>query len=40
MATGSGKTFVMALTIVWLYLNWLKEDKHDYTSKFGENGLI
>jgi len=34
MATGSGKTFVMALTIVWSYLNWLKENKDDYTSNF------
>ncbi len=44
MATGSGKTFVMALTIVWSYLNWLKENKHDYTSKFliiaGEKNVI
>jgi len=44
MATGSGKTFVMALTIVWSYLNWLKENKDDYTSKFliiaGEKNII
>ena len=44
MATGSGKTFVMALTIVWSYLNWLKENKNDYTSKFliiaGEKNVI
>ena len=44
MATGSGKTFVMALTIVWSYLNWLKENKDDYTSKFliieGEKNVI
>jgi len=32
MATGSGKTFVMAMTITWSYLNWLKENKDDYTS--------
>ncbi|GAB4309150.1 MAG: hypothetical protein Kow0069_08060 [Promethearchaeota archaeon] len=25
MATGSGKTFVMALAIVWIYFNYLKE---------------
>jgi type III restriction enzyme len=34
MATGSGKTFVMALSIVWQYVNWKKENKNDYTSKF------
>jgi len=31
MATGSGKTFVMALSIVWQYVNWKKENKNDYT---------
>ena len=44
MATGSGKTFVMALTIVWSYLNWLREKKNNYTSKFliiaGEKNVI
>lgn len=44
MATGSGKTFVMALTIVWSYFNWLKENKDDYSSKFliiaGEKNVI
>jgi type III restriction enzyme len=44
MATGSGKTFVMAMTITWSYLNWLKENKDDYTSKFliiaGEKNII
>jgi len=34
MATGSGKTFVMALAIVWSYFNYKKESKDDYTSKF------
>jgi len=34
MATGSGKTFVMALTIVWSYFNWKFENKEDFTSKF------
>ncbi len=34
MATGSGKTFVMALVIVWSYFNYKKENKDDYTSKF------
>ncbi|PIU23530.1 MAG: hypothetical protein COT13_02540, partial [Chloroflexi bacterium CG08_land_8_20_14_0_20_45_12] len=34
MATASGKTFVMALTIAWSYFNHHKEDKEDYTSKF------
>ena len=36
MATGSGKTFVMALCIVWSYFNHKKESKNkdDYTSKF------
>lgn len=36
MATGSGKTFVMALCIVWSYFNYKKESKNkdDYASKF------
>ncbi|OQX78992.1 MAG: hypothetical protein B6D56_07990 [Candidatus Omnitrophica bacterium 4484_70.1] len=34
MATGSGKTFVMALAIVWSYFNWKFENKDDFTSKF------
>ncbi len=44
MATGSGKTFVMALSIVWQYFNHKKEDKTNYTSKFlliaGEKNVI
>jgi len=44
MATGSGKTFVMALAIVWSYFNWKRENKDDYTSKFlliaGEKNVI
>ena len=45
MATGSGKTFVMALTIVWQFFNHCFEDnKNDYTSKFlmiaGEKNVI
>ncbi|GAI26751.1 unnamed protein product, partial [marine sediment metagenome] len=44
MATGSGKTFVMALTIVWSYFNHKRENKDDYTSKFlliaGEKNVI
>lgn len=44
MATGSGKTFVMALSIVWQYFNYKKENKTDYTSKFlliaGEKNVI
>jgi len=44
MATGSGKTFVMALSIVWHYFNHKKENKDDYTSKFlliaGEKNVI
>jgi len=44
MATGSGKTFVMALTTVWSYFNHKKENKDDYTSKFlliaGEKNVI
>lgn len=34
MATGSGKTFVMALAVVWSYFNHKRENKEDYTSKF------
>jgi len=34
MATGSGKTFVMALAIIWSYFNWKFENKEDFTSKF------
>lgn len=44
MATGSGKTFVMALSIVWQYFNHKWEDKDDYTSKYlliaGEKNVI
>ena len=44
MATGSGKTFVMALVIVWHFFNSLKESKADYSSKFlliaGEKNVI
>ena len=44
MATGSGKTFVMALAIVWSYFNHKKENKDDYASKFlliaGEKNVI
>lgn len=44
MATGSGKTFVMALSIVWQYFNYKKENKNDYTSKYlliaGEKNVI
>ncbi len=44
MATGSGKTFVMALSIIWQYFNHKKENKEDYTSKFlliaGEKNVI
>jgi type III restriction enzyme len=44
MATGSGKTFVMALTIVWQLFNNHFENKDDYTSKFlmiaGEKNVI
>jgi len=44
MATGSGKTFVMALSIVWQYFNYRNEGKNDYTSKFlliaGEKNVI
>ncbi len=44
MATGSGKTYVMALTIVWQYFNHKFENKNDYTSQFlliaGEKNVI
>jgi len=44
MATGSGKTFVMALSIVWQYFNYKWENKDDYTSKYlliaGEKNVI
>jgi len=44
MATGSGKTFVMALAIVWSFFNHKMEDRDDYTSKFlviaGEKNVI
>jgi len=44
MATGSGKTFVMALSIVWQYFNHRFENKTDYTSQFlliaGEKNVI
>ncbi|RLL85438.1 hypothetical protein CN13_07535 [Petrotoga sp. HKA.pet.4.5] len=44
MATGSGKTYVMALSIVWQYFNYKKESKDDYTSKYlliaGEKNVI
>ncbi|MCL0046546.1 DEAD/DEAH box helicase family protein, partial [Dehalococcoidales bacterium] len=44
MATGSGKTFVMALAIVWSYFNHKRENKDDYASKFlviaGEKNVI
>jgi len=44
MATGSGKTYVMALGIVWQYFNYKKENKNDYTSKSlliaGEKNVI
>ena len=44
MATGSGKTYVMALSIVWQYFNHKKESKVDYTSKYlliaGEKNVI
>jgi type III restriction enzyme len=33
MATGSDKTFVMALAIAWSYFNH-KEDKYNHSSKF------
>lgn len=35
MATGSGKTFVMAMAIVWQYFNAIREDNEtDYTTDF------
>jgi len=34
MATGSGKTFVMAFCIIWSYFNYQRENQKDYTSKF------
>ncbi|MEM3399904.1 MAG: DEAD/DEAH box helicase family protein [Candidatus Micrarchaeia archaeon] len=34
MATGSGKTFVMAMAIVWSYFNNRFENKDEYPSKF------
>ncbi len=34
MATGSGKTFVMAFVIVWHYFNKKFENLDDYTNKF------
>lgn len=34
MATGSGKTFVMGLAVIWSYFNWKKENQKEYTSKF------
>ncbi len=44
MATGSGKTFVMGLSIVWQYFNHKFENKDNYTSKFlliaGEKNVI
>ena len=44
MATGSGKTFVMALSIVWQYFNHKKESQADYTSCYlliaGEKNVI
>jgi type III restriction enzyme len=44
MATGSGKTYVMALSIVWQYFNHKKENQRHYTSKFlliaGEKNVI
>jgi type III restriction enzyme len=44
MATGSGKTFVMTLTIVWSYFNFKIGKDKDYTSKFlliaGEKNVI
>ncbi len=44
MATGSGKTYVMALITVWSYFNHKRENKDDYTSKFlliaGEKNVI
>jgi len=44
MATGSGKTYVMALSIIWQYFNNKKENKSDYASKYlliaGEKNVI
>jgi len=44
MATGSGKTYVMALSIIWQYFNYKKENKSNYTSKYlliaGEKNVI
>ncbi len=44
MATGSGKTYVMAISIVWQYLNHKFENQYDYTSRFlliaGEKNVI
>ena len=44
MATGSGKTYVMALSIIWQYFNHKFENNEDYTSKFlliaGEKNVI
>jgi len=44
MATGSGKTFVMTLSIVWSYFNYKRESKDNFTSKFlliaGEKNVI
>ncbi|MEO0124785.1 MAG: DEAD/DEAH box helicase family protein [candidate division WOR-3 bacterium] len=44
MATGSGKTYVMALSIVWQFFNYKKENRGDYTSKClliaGEKNVI
>lgn len=34
MATGSGKTFVMGMAIVWQYFNTLFEERDDVTNKF------
>lgn len=44
MATGSDKTYAMALSIVWQYFNHKKENKNDYTTKYllieGEKNVI
>lgn len=44
MATGTGKTYVMAFAIVWSYFNNKFENPDDYTSKFlliaGEKNVI
>ena len=44
MATGSGKTFVMTLSIVWSYFNYKREDKEAFASRFlliaGEKNVI